>query len=271
MDIDIGNNTIGCEFGYELIMVLPYVHYLKTQGIPIRVLTAKGMRSLYFFLNDDEYVEKYSERGWYVPNNTPLKNVHFHQLNKEKWSLPDYKKFYSKQALPGNLSDKELFFINNKYSYEWAQPPINFINVETLDVIFQKLINKYTIIYNRPDYSAIPDDHAKYWPEVKLLDHELIKDKYPSVINFNDLVQSDNRDFNQLQLIVGAHTKHKVSVQGGLSILASLTGGTNTILAKKGSELYFNSYNWYSEFSGAKVRATSNDNELIQWVINMTT
>lgn len=270
MVVDIGNNVIGCEFGYELIMVLPYVHYLKRNGEQVQVLTAKGMRSLYYFLNDDEYVEKYDSRGWYIPKGLPLKNVHFHNLNKDKWSMPDYRTHFSSHELPDNLKGKEIVFINNKYSYEWSEPPINYLDVPTLDILFNKLTHKYTIVYNRPNYSAIPDDHAQYWPEVNLLDYELIETHHPEVINFNDLVKNDGRDFNLLQLIIGAHTNHKISVQGGLSVMASLTGGNNTILAKKGLELKFNSYNWYKELSGANVRSTSEYNELIEWVTSTT-
>jgi len=56
----------------------------------------------------------------------------------------------------------------------------------------------------------------------------------------------DIKGYNITQLIYACSSNLKVSVQGGGSILASLGGGTNIILAKKGQELKCNAYNnWY--------------------------
>ena len=79
----------------------------------------------------------------------------------------------------------------------------------------------------------------------------------------DELFATEKIPFNLLQLIVGAKSNAKISVQGGNSILASLNGGTNLIYAVKGGELECNSFeNWYHEFSGATVKSTSSYQEL---------
>ena len=76
-------DTKGCEFGYEIIMVLPYVYYLHKQNVPLKVLTSRGMKSFYFFLKEDEYEEKYQKRTWVEPHllNVPLNDRKVNQIN----------------------------------------------------------------------------------------------------------------------------------------------------------------------------------------------
>ncbi len=46
MEIIDANN---CEFGYELIMVVPYVYFLHQNGTPVGVKTFLDMKPFYFF------------------------------------------------------------------------------------------------------------------------------------------------------------------------------------------------------------------------------
>ncbi len=277
--IDVGNDkgnpdygSYGrgaCEFGYEVIMVVPYVYYLYTQNIPCKVLTCKGMKPFYYFLPEESYIEKYDRRTWHIPQGVPLKTIHFSQLDKNKWITPPYKDYYSKFQLKTKF-EKEILIINNKYSYEWSHLPVNYLSLDILDHLFSILSKKYTILYNRPT-TNIPQDLAEKWNiEEKLedlKDFELIKEKHPDVIDLSDLALNEKIPFNQLQLILGSHSTKQISVQGGNSILASLTKGTNLVYATKGGEVDHNSYeNWYSEFSGASVRSTNDYNKLISFV-----
>jgi hypothetical protein len=263
-------DTKGCEFGYEIIMVLPYVYYLHKQNVPLKVLTSRGMKSFYFFLKEDEYEEKYQKRTWVEPHllNVPLKTIHFPQLNKTQWEMPNFKEHYQNFKL-NTTFEKEILLINNKYNFEWGHPPINFLSVEVLDILFEGLSPYYTIIYNRPNFQNIPEDFASTWGNIELEDFSLIKEKYPNVIDSNELIKQETYDFNTLQLILGSNSTKQISVQGGNSILASLTGGTNLVYAIKGHEITHNSFNnWYPEFSGALVKSTNNYSELINWVQN---
>lgn len=272
--IDVGNKEGhpkwgrgACEFGYEIIMVVPYVYYLYTQNIPCKVLTCKGMRPFYYFLPEESYVEKYDKRTWHVPKGVPLKGIHFPKLNKDKWVTPPFKDYYSKFQLNTKF-EKETILISNKYSTEWGGPPINFIDVKTLDILFSILKEKYTIIYNRPSFKYIPKDHQDTINEESdIKDFHLINNKHPEVIDINTLPEYEDVTLNELQLILGSKSPNKISVQGGSSILSSLTGGTNLVYAVKGSEVSNNSFeNWYSEFSGATVKSTSSYQELVNLI-----
>ncbi len=257
------------EFGYEMACSMPYAYWLHQRGELEKVVTCKGMKPFYYFLPEGSYIEKYDKRTWHVPQNVPLKGIHFPQLNKNKWVTPPFKDFYSKFQLKTKF-EKEILIINNKYSCEWDHLPVNYLNLDVLDYLFNILSKKYTVLYNRPT-TNIPLDFAeelnKKHKLKDLKDFELIKNKYPNVIDLGDLATYEKIPFNQLQLILGSHSTKQISVQGGNSILASLTKGTNLVYAVKGHEIANNSFeNWYSEFSGAFIKSTNNYDKLISFV-----
>lgn len=256
-------DTLACEFGYELIMVVPYVHYLHKNNIEVQVHTCVGMKPFYYFLNPDNVHIKYNKRRGAIPNGTPLRVIHFNTLDTSKWDFPPLKAHYKDFKLK-TVFEKEPLVISNKYTTEWGHSPINYLPVEVLDVLLEGLTQIYTVIYNRPLLSSITQDHSV---NLDLGDYELIRRKYPTVIEMNNLQQVEGIDYNLLQIIVGSKTDKYISVQGGNSILNSLFGGTNLVYAKKGSELTHNSFKgWYSNFSGCKVVDTSDYAELIQLI-----
>lgn len=256
-------DTRGCEFGYELIMVLPHAYYLHKNNIPFKVLTCRGMESFYYFLNKDAIEIKYSKRRGALPTGTPLKTIHFDELDKTEWAFPPLKNQYKNHPL-NTVFEKEPLIISNKFTTEWSHNPINFLPTEVLDVLFEGLTQLYTVIYNRPLPKNIIEDHSV---NMDLGDYDLIKNKYPQVFNLNDIYSNEQVDYNTLQLILGANTTKYISVQGGNSILNSLFGGTNLVYAKKGSELKHNSFKgWYGQLAGATVIDTDNYSELINLV-----
>ena len=48
---------INPEFGCEMVLVVPYVHYLHNKGEDVSVRTSRGMRPFYYFLDDDKVEE----------------------------------------------------------------------------------------------------------------------------------------------------------------------------------------------------------------------
>jgi hypothetical protein len=243
-------DTRACEFGYELIMVLPHAYYLYKNNIDFKVITCVGMEPFYYFLADNQLEIKYNKRRGAIPTGTPLKNIHFNKLDKTEWIFPPLKEKYISSTL--NITfEKELLIISNKFTTEWGHAPINFLSLKILDILFEKLTPHYTLVYNRPLSKNIIQDHSS---NMDLGDYDLIKNKYPSVLDINNIHNDKQIDYNKLQLILGANTTKHISVQGGNSILSSLFGGVNIVYAKKGGEVTHNSYkNWYGEFSGATV------------------
>lgn len=257
-------DTQACEFGYELIMVLPYAYYLHTNNIPFKVKTCKGMESFYYFLSKEQIEIKYLKRRGSLPAGTYLKTIHFNSLDKTEWLMPPFVDKFSRDIKFKTKFKKEVLVISNKFTSEWGHNPVNFLPLEVLDVLFEGLTKLYTVVYNRPLSKNITEDHSV---NMELGDYELISQKYPQVVNLNDLYHSEDLDFNTLQLALGASTRNFISVQGGNSILNSLFGGTNLVFARKGSELTHNSFKgWYGELGGSTVIDTDNYAELITLV-----
>lgn len=75
-------DTLACEFGYEIIMVVPYANYLYRNGQDVTVITSRGMRVFYHFLPAECVVERYNRRTWVEPHSigVPLKTIHFPRL-----------------------------------------------------------------------------------------------------------------------------------------------------------------------------------------------
>lgn len=258
-------DTNACEFGYELIMVLPYVYYLNKNNIPVKVLTSKGMREFYYFLSSEQYVEKYDVRTDRHPLNTRLKSIHFPTLDTTEWEFPNYIDRYKDVKLDvGN--EKPLLIISNKFTREWFNDPVNFLDVNTLDILLSKLKERYTVIYNRPLPTMIVEDSQTSY---KLGDYELIKEEHPEVLDMNNIAIQNQIPFNILQLILGSKCEKFISVQGGNSILSSIFGGTNLIYAIKGGELLNNSFSWYNKFSGTNIKHFTAYKDLIKYTFKV--
>lgn len=245
--ISIDSN--GCEFGYELIMCVPFAYYHKSLGDKVVVNSCKGMRSFYYFLDDTEFVEKYNSRGFARPTGTRLKDIHFRDLDTQEFKPLDYTNHFSSHTLKSKF-DKELLIISNKYTSEWGHGPVNYLSLECLDELFDTLSPKYDIIYNRPKTSNICDDHQ---PSKELGDRTII-DNYKNVYDINNLFEQEEIDFNTLQLVLMSKAKNKISVQGGTSIISSFLGGMNKVYAVVGGEVEHDSFKrWYGKLSGCSV------------------
>ena len=247
----ISVDNMGCEFGYELIMCVPFAYHHKSLKNNIVVNSCKGMRPFYYFLEDNEFVEKYDKRRYATPLGTRLRTIHFNNLDTQEFKGPDYKNYYGKYDLKSNFK-KELLIISNKYTSEWGGHPVNYLSLECLDELFDILSSRYDIVYNRPRPSNICNDEAEQ-PSMILGDQTII-DNHKNVYDINDILEKEDFDFNTLQLILMSKAKNKISVQGGTSIISSFLGGMNKVYAIKGGELEHNSFKgWYGKFSGCSV------------------
>lgn len=257
-------DTNGCEFGYELIQCVPHAYYRHLQGEEVVVLTSTNMQEWYYFLPKSNVYTKYKSREFTYPDGTELNDIHWDNFNPQMWEGPNYTDHYKDFDLDllgfGDkkfIFDKPLMFISNKYTKEWLNPPINFLNLELLDKLFTRFKDSYTILYNRPRPQNVPQDRAQEHFEFD--DWNLIKSKHKEVIDLNDY-SKDN--FNRLQVILASRTKKFISVQGGTSIISSMFGGENVIFARKGTELTKNSYSWYNRFADTKVSHYNDYDEL---------
>ena len=257
---DLIIDTHALEFGQELILILPIVYQHHIEGNNPKVITNKGMRCFYYFLPEDSVIEKYQQRTDLT--NQLYGNVHKAELEHEMF--PDYTSHFKNKTLKHKF-DKKIIIVNNKYNTEWGHEPVNFIDLHTLSEIFETLSPNHSIVYNRPRSNKIPPDNSHVYD---LGDYELISEKFPEVIDINEL--EEDYSFNELQLILGAKSIGQISVQGGGSVLSSFTGGFNYIYAVKGGELNLNTFKlWYHKFSNCKIKTFSSYKDILDEIKNL--
>jgi len=255
-------NSFNPEFGYELISVLPYAYYLYINNELEGTISAPLTEPLYYF-SPNHKINHDASRGdagvqKLIQSNFPNALIHTKELNIDKYIPPPYKEYYANNTFKW---DKPTLVISNKYGVEWGCPPINYFSLELLDEMFNFLKNKYQIVYIGVDIiEEIQDDsHTLY-----LGDLELCK-KHPEVIVFQELLKSNNLNWNELQLKVFANCEKFITIVGGVSVLASYFGGTNIIYCKQGSEMSVDSFNrWYHIFGGSKIHVVSDYSNLLE-------
>jgi hypothetical protein len=241
------------EFGYELISAVPYAYYLHLNNKLTRTISCLDTKSLYYFSNHEERYDKRISGGVLQ---FPICNIHKSELDKSQWNPPPYKDKFKNNIF---IYDKPICVISNKYTMEWEHDPVNFLNIETIKSIIEKLKDKYQIIYNRPENIVFDDIDLLFFN-----DKEEIK-KIDGVILIENIMKEHNYTINELQMMIFANCDKFISVQGGNSILSSYFGGENHIYAVKGGEIDCNSFNnWYHEFSGCKVYVYNDYEKLIE-------
>jgi hypothetical protein len=246
------------EFGPELLAVLPFAYWHYKNGTLKKTISSKHTNAFYFFSENHE--ESFEQRIFDDPViNIPNAADHLFKYDYNKWLQVPLKEHYCNEEF---VFTKPLLVISNKYNKEWNNPPINFIDIPTLERLIELLSPKYQIVYNRPKSSNIIMDNSEIY---ELQDHIIIKQKYSDVLLMQELHDKHNKySYNELQCRVYANCKHFISVQGGNSVLCSYFGGKNIIFAKKGLELFFNEYSTiFPKLSNAEIEQVSTYQALI--------
>jgi hypothetical protein len=257
------NIDCNCEFGYELQLVIPYAYYLYKHNLLNKTTSSLMTKELYYFSKNHE--EKYTKRMYKTPN-VPNKTPHIKHFTYDKYKPPPYKDIYKNNYFVYN---KPLLIIHNKFNIEWGKPPINFINIKTLEEIFRLCSRKYKIIYLRPNNKNIIGDNS----DIYNLNETSLLNLY-NIINANDLYKESKykyhiNNFNHFQLLIHSNCNHFISVQGGNAVVASYFGGTNIIYAKQGEELKYKEYdNHYKKYSNCNVKHSNNYRDFLKLIEN---
>ena len=240
-------NKIDCcgEFGYELMLVIPYAYFLHKKHKLESTVSSKYTKELYYFNN--RHKEKYNKRRFQLLDYLPNKTLNSNKIDLSKLVFPEYSKEYKNIIM---TSEKPFLIIHNKYTMEWGRKPVNYINIDTLEYIFKNYANKYKIIYSRltseSNKDIAEDDQNDYSNKefeknegdlLRKYKVERIQDMYSI---YKEAVYINN--FNHFQLLLHANCKYFISVQGGTSALASYFKGKNLIYARSGSEVCNNLY-----------------------------
>ncbi len=218
------------ELGYELQLYSPYIYNLHTLGSLKKTIGPYGSAAYNYFSPNHTEAEsrRHNCQGTYVHH-----NPHHMPFNYRNWQPPPYKQHYKNNLL---VFDKPLLIIHNKFTWEWAEPPANFIDIPTLLELVTMLKPHFAIMYIRPlaharGYSLDDSDMLEFD------DHDTLRRKHPEVLLFDELLrQYHEYDFNRLQLMLHANCDHFISVLGGNAVIASYFAGVNVVYAVKGHE-----------------------------------
>ncbi len=254
-------NSFNCEFGYEMISVIPYAHWLYERGELEQ--TTSGISSEPFYYFSPRHTINAEPRSWYnvCKMNTPNADIHKSELDLSRFSPPQYREYYANDKYHFDL------VIYNRHNNEWPgvpelNRPINFFSLELLREIFRNFKGK--ILYINVD--GVPDlyDNA---PPIPFYDYALCGEfKHVTVIH--DLKES----FNLAQLKAFANCRLFLTMNGGGSILASYFGGRNIIYTNPqtvGDRIYprenqMGDFAYYHHFGGSEIINVHTYNQIIK-------
>ena len=280
------------EFGIELVLAVPYAHWLHKQGKLEKVITSKGMKPFYYFC--DNVLEGFTQRtidnraaglfelpnNWTHHNAMALTGKDYSELTDEEqskvngvldysqWELPPYKKHYQNKEFDFG----KTIMILNKYNVEHGHKPYGFFDFKCLVEMFTYLTEKgYKVIYKRPtnteDGVTIDNNEAgsvhnnlDLKANVEgvgvINDHQLTK-YFDNVILFDDIVnENQNLSYNETQLKVMANVDGFISQCGGNTILACCWGVPVLCYVTQGREFrpdYFSDDSYWYKLSDSKV------------------
>ena len=277
------NISCNSEFSADMVLAVPYAYWLHKNGMLGQTVSTIDSKSLYYF--SDNHIEHFKDRT--IDMKISLKDVPnkwIHGINPQEnpgvldfsqWEFPPYKEYYKNDEF---IFDKPLCVVSNKYSMEWGENPINFLDIKTLYELFDYLSKDYTVVYKRPRNTEYASDqnenHYVGDIEASVDDFGLINDyklaELMEVMTFQSLVDKyDNLSYNELQFKLFANCDNYISVQGGNSHICAAFGKTNINYIVRGKELrdgYFNDGTWYKKMNNCNTILTRTYEELLNVV-----
>lgn len=280
------------EFAHELVLGIPYAHWLHQQGKLEKMVVCKGMRPFYYFCDDVE--ESFDSRTinnevagvfnlpnvWIHHNATALLGKDYADATEEEqhsvngcldysqWDAPDYKTHY-RDALA--TLPRKYVVINNTYNIEFGrvgEKPMRSFSIECLYNLFVYFNDiGYDVLYKRPlntEFSIDENERNSLSRNLNLTaevaghgemnDYQLC-DHFDNVHNIADITTED--DYNTKQLKLFANAEGFITVNGGGGILCCYFGNPVVMYVPDGKEKrpgYLTNDNSYiKRLSGADV------------------
>jgi hypothetical protein len=228
------------EFGAEITTFIPFVAWLKREGhlLGRRIVTYGGMRPYYFFLDDSEFAAKVEARRWLPEAQRFWPSNSTYTATSSPWHVyPDYRQHF-RQA--GRTFQRPVLFIQNKFTVEWGEGPVNYIPLKSLHRLLSATLDKFDVVYSRPrerlaGYSS--DDN----PPCDYPDQAIIR-QFAHVIDLEAQCRATSANYNQAKLEVLAKTHLFVAVQGGGAHLLACFGDSLMLLLHNAGDEYPHAY-----------------------------
>jgi len=203
------------EYGAEITTFIPFAFWLKTQGLleGRRVVTYRGMRPYYYFLDDGEFAEKACDRDWLPPAERGWPTNSTYTATKKPWHvMPDYRARYAGQ---GRALDRPVLFIQNKFAMEWDRGPINYMPLGSLREMFSLGPARFDVVYSRPGAAPKGDGYAVDRNDFCDYPDLALARSFEGVTILEDLCAETGADYNLTKLEILAKAHFFVAVQGG--------------------------------------------------------
>ena len=258
-----------CEFGLELIAVLPALHAKLVD----RTVSLRGTSPFYHWSPAHSEVEGSRKFTMLVPPaEWPICSLHTCSRlppPSEVWNPPPMvtpARVARGRALWGAHGGQAMpVVVHNKICDEWGTGPIHRIPDEHLAALADTIASSgRRMLYVRPT-GAEPG----FSRDENLIDPAATSDfrtvETHGGVTLQAIMAREGVDYNEAQVMLSCIAEDFVSVQGGASIVASYFGGTNFVYARKGVELARRLYEADSlipALSGAKITTTDTAQQL---------
>jgi hypothetical protein len=228
------------EFGNEIATFIPFVAWLKREGYLSgrRIVTYAGMRPYYFFLDESEIEEKSEPRIWFPPPQRYWPSNSTYTAVASPWHVyPDYRAHFQQSA---RRFARPVLFIQNKFTVEWGEGPINYLPLNSLRRLLDLTAGKFDVVYSRPHevgkgFSYDNQALCEY------PDQSVIR-TYPHVVDLEAQCRASGENYNQVKLETLAQSHLFVAAQGGGAHLLACFGDSLLLLLHNAGEEYPHTY-----------------------------
>ena len=239
----MGSGPPNCEFGLELLGMLPTLHARAVN----ETCSLKGTTPWYHW--SGRHVEVDGPRSYtMLEGNWPVASLHTCSRippSVEDWSPPPMvtparvraarKLWASVASTTGD--ERPPVVLHNKICDEWGTGPVHRIP----DLVLEDIATRCAEAGKRVLYIRPTGGEAGFSRDHNLIDPCATSD-YAAVeakggVTLQTVMDLNGVDYNEAQVTLSCIADRFVSVQGGAAIVASYFGGRNLIYARKGVEI----------------------------------
>jgi hypothetical protein len=228
------------EFGAEITTFIPFVAWLKQEGhlSGCRIVTYAGMRPYYYFLDESEFEGKIEPRSWLPESGRYWPSNSTYTATASPWHVyPDYRRHFRRK---GKRFNRPVLFIQNKFTVEWGEGPVNYVPLNSLRRLLHLTSGKFDVVYSRPRERATgyswDDNTACDYPD------RAVVGQFPHVIDLEAECESAPGNYNQAKLEVLADCHLFVAAQGGGAHLLACFGESLLLVLHNAGDEYPHAY-----------------------------